>query len=52
LRSTARTPEELLVRHRSGDWGDLGPEDRKMNDRDLREGGRLFRAYNTPSGQL
>jgi hypothetical protein len=41
-------PEEtltLLSRHVSGDWGDIGPEDWKMNDRDLREGERLFSVY-------
>jgi hypothetical protein len=43
---------ELLVRHRSGDWGNLGPEDRKSNDRDLEGGGRLFSAYDTPGGRL
>jgi hypothetical protein len=36
----------------SGDWGDLCAEDRKANDRDLREGGRLFSAYDTPAGRL
>jgi hypothetical protein len=45
-------PGELLARHQSGDWGDLCAEDRKMNDRDLREGGRLFSAYDTPAGRV
>ena len=31
-------PGELLARHQSGDWDDVGPEDRRTNDRDLREG--------------
>ena len=38
-------PLALLRRHQSGDWGDVGPEDWKMNDRDLREGERLFSVY-------
>jgi hypothetical protein len=45
-------PGELLARHASGDWGDLEAEDRKMNDRDLREGGRLFGAYDVPPSRL
>lgn len=45
-------PGELLARHQSGDWGDLCREDWKMNDHDLREGGRLFSAYDTPAGRV
>lgn len=44
--SEAETPAvSLLVRHANGDWGDVGREDWKMNDRDLREGERLFSVY-------
>lgn len=39
------TPFSLLSRHVSGDWGDVCSEDWKMNDRDLREGERLFSVY-------
>ncbi len=45
-------PSKLLARHQNGDWGDLCAEDQKMNDRDLREGGRLFSAYDTPAGRV
>jgi hypothetical protein len=34
-----------LARHRKGDWGDLGEEDKKANDSALKTGGRLFSAY-------
>jgi hypothetical protein len=45
-------PTELLDRHQSGDWGDLCMEDRKMNERDLREGGRLLSAYDVATSRL
>ena len=35
---------ELLARHQSGDWGDLGTE-RALNDEAVREGLRAFSAY-------
>ena len=34
-----------LVRHQKGDWGDVGPADREMNERALVEGTRIFSAY-------
>ncbi len=41
-----KTPGEYLTRHLSGDWGDLGPHDRRENERALSTGGaRLFSAY-------
>ncbi len=36
---------ESLRRHASGDWGDLGPEDKKENELSLRRGFRLLSAY-------
>ena len=41
----------LLHRHATGDWGDLGPEDRAANDAALHNGGRIFSAYQCASGQ-
>jgi hypothetical protein len=40
-----------LGRHQSGDWGDLDNHDQRANERALREGGRLFSVYSTPTGQ-
>ena len=34
-----------IRRHACGDWGDLGDDDKHMNDRALAEGGRIFSAY-------
>ena len=39
-----------LVRHLSGDWGDLDQEDKSANDDALKRGGRLLSAYKTESG--
>lgn len=38
-------PFRLLLRHSRGDWGDVGAEDRKANDRALSDGDRLLSAY-------
>lgn len=36
---------DSLVRHVSGDWGDLCDEDKELNDRAITGGHRLFSAY-------
>ena len=41
-----------LLRHASGDWGELCPEDKAENDFSLQEGYRLLSSYETPSGKL
>ena len=50
LREHRCTPGKLLDRHASGDWGDLGDEDRRANDTALREGLRLFSSYSLGGG--
>jgi len=48
-------PEEifrLLNRHRCGDWGDLGEDDKRANDLDLKEGGRLLSRYDLEAGSF
>lgn len=44
------SPTPLIHRHVAGDWGDLDPEDRSANNRDLIYGGRLLSAYNVAAG--
>ena len=41
---------EFLTRHASGDWGDLGEEDRRENERSLKDGCRLLSAYTLSNG--
>lgn len=44
------TPLALLARHAAGDWGDLGLEDKQLNERALRDGVRIFSAYRFAAG--
>ncbi len=39
-----------LDRHATGDWGDLGDDDRRANQMALDQGLRLFSAYNERAG--
>lgn len=41
-----------LRRHASGDWGDVGAEDRAANDRDLRQGERLVSIYHVEGRKI
>jgi hypothetical protein len=43
----AKLVTESLVRHATGDWGDLSVEDKEENDLSLKEGLRLLSAYET-----
>ena len=36
---------QLLARHALGEWGDLGAEDKRLNDRAVKDGSRLLSAY-------
>ena len=39
-----------IRRHQSGDWGDVGSEDRLANDRSLIEGTRILSVYHSVTG--
>ena len=39
-----------LRRHMRGDWGDMCPEDRKINNAGVMRGGRLMSSYEIDSG--
>ncbi|MFA5186773.1 MAG: hypothetical protein WC551_09875 [Patescibacteria group bacterium] len=41
----ARMVTSCLARHSRGDWGELCQEDKDTNESALKEGGRLFSAY-------
>jgi len=43
-------PTALLGRHVAGDWGDIAPEDRGLNEADLLTGDRLLSVYNVTEG--
>ena len=41
---------EFLERHRTGDWGVVNAEDKRANDRSLKDGSRLLSAYRLDDG--
>lgn len=46
-------PEDMsraLLRHASGDWGDVPPEDREENELSLKEGFRILSSYTDRNG--
>ena len=43
-------PFDFLARHATGDWGKLCAFDRRQNEVALRDGHRIFSAYDTPAG--
>jgi len=50
LQEAKQSPAEFLGRHRSGDWGSVCTEDKKLNDQSLEDGSRLMSAYETAAG--
>ena len=42
----------LLERHRSGDWGDVPPEDARENEVSVRHGFRVFSSYRVAGERL
>ncbi len=50
LQEAEQSPTAFLDRHVSGDWGELGDEDKQANERALREGLRILSAYTTSAG--
>ena len=50
ITEAGQSPAEFLDRHARGDWGEVGDEDRRLNDGSLRDGSRLLSAYATAGG--
>lgn len=42
---------EFVMRHVTGFWGDIDPEDRAANERALKDGGRIFSSFTLSDGQ-
>ena len=51
LMQNGESSHGLLMRHSTGDWGDLCEGDKQANDMDLSHGGRLLSAYILRDGQ-
>jgi hypothetical protein len=48
-------PEDLrlaFTRHGNGDWGDVCPDDRRMNQRGVRQKGMIQSVYRSTSGTV
>lgn len=48
--NNAQSPLPFLIRHQSGDWGDVAEEDRRENDLSVRDGFRILSAYRLQDG--
>jgi hypothetical protein len=44
------TPANLLLRHVTGDWGDIDDEDKISNDLSVNSKSRILSAYTLPDG--
>jgi len=51
LEVSGQTPGNFLDRHAAGDWGDIDPEDRGINEQALVDGNRLLSVYTTAAGE-
>lgn len=51
LQEAGQSPLELIVRHVTGDWGELDEEDRQANELSVEQGYRILSAYRLDSGE-
>lgn len=51
IRRAGQDPLYFLGRHEVGDWGELCPDDKSINDDAVRTGGRIMSAYRTLKGE-
>ncbi|MBM4001042.1 MAG: hypothetical protein FJ297_16155 [Planctomycetes bacterium] len=50
LEASGEFAGEFVARHARGDWGEMGAEDARSNDRAVDDGSRVFSAYTTRLG--
>ena len=50
LRSADMDARDLLRRHITGDWGDVGADDARENELSVREGFRILSSYRLATG--
>jgi len=48
---SCETPLQYLVRHASGDWGEVCDDDKRLNDEAVGQGTRLLSSYCLRSGE-
>jgi hypothetical protein len=50
LGAAGQSADEFLARHLVGDWGELDPEDKALNEAALLDGSRILSAYTLRNG--
>lgn len=50
LRDSGDNGAAYIRRHASGDWGDVGPGDSRLNDQAVKEGSRILSSYELSDG--
>jgi hypothetical protein len=50
IQEAGQTPSVFIDRHVHGDWGEVCPEDWRLNDEAVENGDRLLSAYRTAQG--
>jgi hypothetical protein len=45
MQNLGMNPASLFLRHVTGDWGEVGDDQRRTNEEAVREGGRILSAY-------
>ncbi len=45
LSTNKQSPFEFFIRHGTGDWGDLDPDDKAENERSIKDEVRILSAY-------
>lgn len=51
LDAAGENPFTFLLRHVSGDWGDVDEEDKRSNEQAVAEGRRILSGYRTGQGE-
>jgi hypothetical protein len=51
IREAGQLPLEFLLRHQSGDWGDLCSEDKRENEFSIANGFLILSKYHTTGGE-
>jgi hypothetical protein len=51
LEASGQSPDAVLQRHQSGDWGDVSDQERQVNEEALRRSYNLLSIYRTPAGE-
>jgi hypothetical protein len=51
IEESGQNPTDFIVRHVSGDFGDVDSEDWALNDSAIKDGSRILSAYTTLKGE-